>query len=56
MTMAMFVRKTRIFAHCMDLERTTWFGGDAVYVHRAVATLCRNIFVQWVPSDTLNKM
>jgi hypothetical protein len=30
------------------------FVGDAVDVHGAIAALSGNVFIQWIPSDSLN--
>jgi hypothetical protein len=39
----------------MDFEGTR-FGGDAVDMHGTVATLRGNVFIEWIPCDTLDVM
>jgi hypothetical protein len=47
------LRDPRVFTHGVNFERAR-FGRDAVDVHRPVAALRRNIFIQRIPRDTLH--
>lgn len=45
----------RVLAYCMNFQVTILLG-DAVDVHRTIAALSSNIFVQWIPCYTLYEM
>ena len=46
---------TRILAYSMELE-SAMFGRNAIDMHGPIATLCSNVFVEWVPCDALDVM
>jgi hypothetical protein len=49
------MRDARVFANSVNFEGAG-FGGDAVDVHRTVATLRGDKFIERIPCDTLDVM
>ena len=52
--MAVAVRHASVLADGVRLERAARLCHDAVYVHRAVRTLRRDVFIEWVPRNALH--
>ena len=50
---AMTMGHAGILADSMSFEGPV-LGGDSVDMHRAIATLCCNVFVQGIPSNSLD--
>ena len=51
----MLLGDARVFANGVNFEGAR-FGGDAVDVHRTVAALRGNIFIERIPCDALDVM